>query len=276
MNMNAIFAESVNLPHIPKVVQELIISFQDENIDIDILSDKVSKDQSLTAKVLRLANSAHYGMRKNVANPHDAVMLLGFEKLRNMVLASGLTGAFKVESYDMNKFWKQAFAVAAISKWLAGYVPGVQKETVFTCGMVHSIGDLLIRVVMPEQAARIDQVEALGKTERHLIENGQLGFDYAEVGAELARRWRFPEVIHSAIAQQNWPSSGQTGYTKEAGIVYIARYLQRAYENNLSEEAIISGFPCAAAAAIGLDLKKAQAGLVELGGIESGLDGLLD
>ena len=62
----------------------------------------------------------------------------------------------------------------------------------------------------------------------------------------------------------------------EAGIVYIARYLQRAYENNLSEEAIISGFPCAAAAAIGLDLKKAQAGLVELGGIESGLDGLLD
>lgn len=276
MSMNTIFAESVNLPHIPKVVQELIISFQDENVDIDTLSDKVSKDQSLTAKVLRCANSAHYGMPRTIGNTHDAVMLLGFEKLRNMVLASGLTGAFKIESYDINKFWKQSFAVAAISKWLAGYVPGVDKETVFTCGMVHSIGDLLIRVVMPEQAARIDQVEAMGASERHIIENGQLGFDYAEVGAELARRWKFPEVIRNAVMQQNWAASGQGDYTKEAGIVYIARYLQKAYEENQSEDQIIAGFPCAAAAAVGLELKKAQADLMELGGVESGLDGLLD
>lgn len=276
MSMNAIFAESVSLPHIPKVVQELIVSFQDENIDIDKLSDKVSKDQSLTAKVLRCANSAHYGMPRTVGSTHDAVMLLGFEKLRNMVLASGLTGAFKVESYDMGQFWKQAFSVAAISKWLANYVPEVDQETLFTCGMVHSVGDLLIRLVMPEQAARIDQVEALGKAERHIIENGQLGFDYAEVGAELARRWKFPEVIRNAVMQQNWPASGQEGYTREAGVVYIARYLQKAHDSGVSEEEMIAGFPCATAAAIGLDLKTAQADLAELGDINSGLDGLLD
>lgn len=277
--MKNIFAESRQLPHIPRVVQELMESFRNDehSIDIDDISKKVALDQSLTAKVLRLANSAYYGIPRTVANPHDAVMLLGFEKLRTMVLASGVTGAFnKIEGFDQNKFWKNSFSIAAVSKWIAVYVPGVDKETAFTCGMMHSVGDLLIRMFYAEEAQHIDKAEAMGTSSlRHELENGQLSFNYADVGAELAKRWKFPEVIQHSIAEQNNPGTDKE-YSAEAGIIFIAKYLKKAHDNNLSEDEIVAGFPLDVAEKIGMDVKRAYQEIAAVGELHSGLDGLLE
>ncbi|MDF1763540.1 MAG: HDOD domain-containing protein [Oleibacter sp.] len=275
MNMATIFAESRQMPHIPRVVQELIETMQDENVDIDKISKKVALDQSLTAKVLRLANSAHYGVPRTVSNPQDAVVLLGFSTLRTMVLASGMTGAFKVEGFDQKAFWKNAFGVAAISKWLASYVPACDKDTAFTCGMVHSMGSLLMRMCVPEESSKIDNAILLSDTPRHTVENSQLGFNYADVGAELARRWKFPEVIQVSIAEQNNPRA-EGEYFREAGLIYIAKYLKKAHDKNFSEEEIISGFPLAVAERIDMDIKKAYADVASIGELNSGLDGLLE
>ncbi|MBV1960286.1 MAG: HDOD domain-containing protein [Oleibacter sp.] len=278
MNMASIFAESKQLPHIPRVVQELMESFRgdEHSIDIDELSKKVALDQSLTAKVLRLANSAHYGVPRTVANPHDAVMLLGFEKLRTMVLASGVTGAFnKIEGFDQNAFWKNSFGIAAVSKWIAEYVPGVDKETAFTCGMMHSVGDLLIRMFYPEEAMSIDKTEAMGSSQRHDLENVQLGYNYADVGAELAKRWKFPEVIQHSIAGQNM-SNDEQEFCAEAGIIFIAKYLKHAHDNNLNEDEIVAGFPLSVAEKIGMDVNRAYKEIAAVGELHSGLDGLLE
>jgi HD-like signal output (HDOD) protein len=273
--MASIFSESHQLPHIPRVVQELMQSFQDDDIDVDTISNKVALDQSLTAKVLRLANSAHYGVSRTIANPQDAVMLLGFDRLRTMVLASGMTGAFKMEGFDQNKFWRESFTVAALSKWLAQYVKGCDKETAFTCGMMHSIGSLLIRMIMPKEAKHLDDVESLGGSKRHELENGQLGFSYAEVGAELAKRWKFPEVIQNAISGQNMPEKSDD-YSVEAGLIYIAKYLKKSHEDGLSEEDIVSGFPLVVADKIGLDVTRAYKDIAAATDLNSGLDGLLE
>lgn len=275
MNMASIFAETQTLPHIPRVVQELIESFKDDDVDVDDVSAKVALDQSLTAKVLRLANSAHYGVSRTIANPHDAIMLLGFNTLRTMVLASGVTTAFRMPpEFDQKKFWKDAFAIAALAKWIAQYVPGCDKETAFTCGMLHSIGDLLIRLVMPADAAAIDAAERLGG-KRHSLEYVRFGFNYADVGAELARRWKFPEEIQHAIAQQNAPEDNAS-YSKMAGILFIAKYLRQAHENGLTEEAILASFPQSVADQIGMNTSKAYADVSRTTDLSSGLDSLLD
>ena len=277
MNMASIFAEPKQLPHIPRVVQELMESFRDDDMDLDVdeISDKVALDQSLTAKVLRLANSAHYGVSRTIANPHDAVMLLGFNTLRTMVLASGVTGAFKLEGFDQNKFWKNAFGIAAISKWIGAYVPGCDKETAFTCGMMHSVGSLLIRMFYPADAVSIDGAESISGSHRHELEYGRFGFTYADVGAELAKRWKFPVVIQNAIQEQNYADADKE-YSVEAGIVYIAKYLKRAHDANLSEDEIVAGFPLAVADKIGMDVTRAYKDLAKIGDLNSGLDGLLD
>ena len=270
-----IFAESRTLPHIPKVVQELIESFRDDNVDIDDISKKVASDQSLTAKVLRLANSAHYGVSRTVSNPHDAIMLLGFSTLRTMVLASGVSGAFKApEGFDQKKFWRQSFAVAALSKWIAGYVPDGEKETAFTCGMLHSIGSLLIRIVLPEEAHRIDEAESLG-SKRYSLENGQFGYNSADVGAELAKRWKFPQEMQQAILEQDYPDQDKP-YSKMAGILYIAKFLYNAHESNMDEEQIKEGFPVEVAKAVGMDFNRASTDLSAVNDLNSGLDALLE
>lgn len=275
MSMATIFAETQQLPHIPRVVQELIESFRNEDVDVDELSSKVALDQSLTAKVLRLANSAHYGVSRTIANPHDAIMLLGFNTLRTMVLASGMTTAFKApDNFDMKTFWRDSFAVGALSKWLANYVDGCDRETAFTCGMLHSVGELLIRMVMPKEAHHIDEALSLGGT-RHTLERGQLGFTSADVGAELAKRWKFPAEMQQAILEQNNPDLDRT-YSALAGILHIAQYLNKAHKDGLDEEAILAKFPKAVADAIGMNCDKAYADLADSNDLSSGLEGLLE
>lgn len=275
MNMAAIFSESRQLPHIPRVVQELIESFRDDDVSIDEISRKVAMDQALTAKVLRLANSAHYGVSHTIANPHDAIMLLGLGTLRTMVLASGMTTAFRAPAgFDQKKFWRDAFAVAALSRWIAAYVPGCDKETAFTCGMLHSIGSLLIRVVMPKEAQSMDEAEAMGG-KRHTLESGQLGFNYADVGAELAKRWKFPDDIQAAVLEQNYADLDRP-YSVLAGVLYIARYLHQAHDEGVDEARVKEEFPYAVAHAIGMKVEQACADLSQSDDLDSGLDSLLD
>jgi len=275
MSMATIFAQSRELPHIPRVVQELIESFRDDDVDIDEISSKVAMDQSLTAKILRLANSAHYGLSRTVANPHDAVMLLGFSTLRTMVLASGMTSAFKVPTgFNQKKFWRDAFSVASLSRWVAAYVPDCDKETAFTCGMLHSIGSLLMRIVEPEEVARIDAAESMG-SKRHTLENGQFGYNYADVGAELAKRWKFPQEMQLAIQQQNAPESSDD-YTRMAAVLYLSKYLKHAHEKGWDEEKTKAEFPLAVAQKIGMNTAKAYADLIATGNLDSGLDSLLE
>jgi HD-like signal output (HDOD) protein len=275
MKMASIFEQTQELPHIPRVVQELMQSFQDDDIDVDEISKKVAMDQALTAKVLRLANSAHYGASRSIANTNDAIVVLGFNTLRTMVLASGVTSSFKSpEGFDMNGFWKQSFAIGALSKWIANYIPNCEAETAFTCGMLNSIGSLLIRIVLPSEAKSIDEAEILGG-KRYSLERGQLGFDGAKVGAELAKRWKFPDEMQAAIRDQNNVDFDQE-YGLYAGILYIAKYLHHAHKEDWDEARIIDEFPLAAAQVIGMDTEKAYLDVASTTDLETGLDSLLD
>ena len=274
MSMATIFAESRQLPHIPKVVQELIETFRDENANADEISRKVSMDQALTAKVLRLANSAHYGLSRQVSSPQDAVVLLGLSTLRTMVLASGVTSAMKAPSgFDQKAFWRDSFAVASLAKWLAKYLPDGDKETAFTCGMLHSIGYMLIHIVMPEQAAHIaDSVRLGGK--QHSAESALLGFTSADVGAELAKRWKFPDEIQQAVADQDNPDR-DLPFSNLGGLIYIAKFLHQAHLNDLTEEELVKHFPVRVARKIGLDLREIRNALEECRDLESGFEDII-
>ncbi len=274
MSMNTIFAESRELPHLPEVVQALMTSFHDNDVKVDTISQNVARDPSLTAKVLRLANSAHFGLARTVATPQDAVMLLGFSTLRTMVLASGVSGAFRLpQAFDQKKFWRDSFAVAALSGWVSTYVGNSDRDIAFTCGMLHGIGSLLMRVVMPLECGKIDDIEALGG-KRYSLESGQWGYNSADVGAELAKRWKFPVQIQQAIEQQNNPDTGQP-YSTLAAIIYLAQFLHRAQQENLDEDQIRASFPMAVAGQIQMDIKHAFEDLSSIGDLDPGLDALL-
>ncbi|GGY44392.1 hypothetical protein GCM10011297_16680 [Bacterioplanes sanyensis] len=275
MSLSDLFNSDTALPHIPKVVQDIITSFDDDDVSIDALGKKVALDQALTAKVLRLANSAHYGIGREVSSAEDAVTFLGFSTLRTMVLASGMTSAFKpTPRFDQAAFWRDAFSVAALSRWLAKFTPDGDGDTAFTCGMLHSIGQLLIHQQMPDAADSIEQSVKLGGT-RHLLEQVQLGFTSAEAGAELARRWKFPKAIQEALAGQNNPDL-ELPFSNTAGIVYLARYLRKAQLEHWPEDELIDQFPSHTAHQLGLNEQALFDQLDQITELSSGLEALLE
>ena len=275
MELASIFDSSKQLPNIPKVVQELIESFKDEDsIDIDDIADKISKDPVLTAKVLRVANSARYSTSRDVKTMNDAVVLLGLSMLRTMVLASGISGAVTVpQGFDRREFWKDSFAVAELSRWIAKYTD-VNPESAFTTGMLYSVGIVLMHTVYPQECVGVDAMVSEGK-DRRTAETQLFGYSYADVGAELARRWRFPDEMSEGISHHCDPLETDPA-SAMAGIIYLARFLRKAHEEKMTEEQIISDFPKDVADIIGMDHARALQEVQETVGVEEGLEALLE
>lgn len=251
MKLEAVFEQTHRLPTVPKVVQELIESFNKVDVDISEIADRIALDQVIAAKTLRLANSAHFAPTRRIGSLHEAVMVLGFSTLRTLVLAAGITGAFvTTPGFDRKHFWRHSLDVAAYARWLARQT-GEDADAAFTCGLIHNIGELLIHVVAPELSIHIDRSVEKG-ADRRILEDNNIGFDYIEVGAELARRWNFPEAFRLAILHQNAPlrnpESAPLGL-----ILHLAIRLSELLSGKNTLESVANSLPEAELAALGLD-----------------------
>jgi c-di-GMP-related signal transduction protein len=107
VSLEALFAVPANLPTIPKVVQQLIQSFSRDDVSVDDIASKLAADPVLSAKTLRLANSAYFHASRSISTVDDALRMLGFVMVRNLVVGCGMTGAFKaVQGMDLPQFWR--------------------------------------------------------------------------------------------------------------------------------------------------------------------------
>ena len=167
MKLEAVFDHIGQLPTVPSVVQELIASFDRDDIDVASLATKVSKDQVISAKVLRLANTAHFGSPRQISSIEDAVIVLGFDKLRTLVIASGIAGmAIPIPEFDKVHYWRYSLNVANTAKLLAKMARH-NGEVAFTAGLLHSIGQLLIHIAAPADAAAVEKLVASGASRHH-------------------------------------------------------------------------------------------------------------
>lgn len=241
MKLEALFEQTHRLPTVPQVVQQLIDSFNQPDADLTGIAAHIAQDPVIAAKTLRLANCAHTGATRRIGSINEAVMVLGFSTMRTLVIATGITGAFiTTPGFDRKRFWQHSLDVAACARWLAAQT-GQDTDSAFTNGLLHSIGELLIHVVAPELAPRIEQHDPA------------IGFDYAEVGAELARRWNFPETFRLAILHQNaplqYPESGMPGL-----IMHLAITLANALDAGTPPDALAAALPQEELTALGFDL----------------------
>jgi HD-like signal output (HDOD) protein len=255
------------------VVQELIQTFDNQDINLDDIAKKIALDQTLSAKVLRLANSAHYSGSRSVSSIKDAVIMLGFNVLRTLVLSCGFVGCFKPpEGFDIKLFWKSSFQTAAICKWLARYCKE-DGEVAFTAGLMHDIGSLLLHMNYPDQAMSIDRTVALGGR-RSALESTLLGCNYIDVGSALASRWRFPQPMVEGIRQQESPLAGD-GHSVLAGLIFIAQYLVHAMQAGATTAQMREHFPVDVADSIKLDTSAVLDNLDEVAELETDVELLL-
>lgn len=235
-----LFTSVPQLPSIPSVVQALIVSLGDEDADIGSMVARIKQDQSLTARVLRLANSSYYGASHKVGAIDDAVTLIGLNALRTLVIASGVTSAFtKVDGIDMKAFWRHSMFTATLARDL-GKMAGLNGEFAYTAGLMHRIGQLLIDMAFPSAAREIAyDNHGLSVAELAAAERNLLDLDHCEAGEELALRWNFPAIIRNALRWYITPLVEEA--CPYAGTVHLASQITTGIEKGVADQIIISG-----------------------------------
>ena len=195
------------LPSLPLVLQELILSFKNTNLDTVSLAHTIEHDQGLSAKVLRIANSSFYGLPRKVGSIRDAVTVLGFDTIRSLVLSAGVITAFQPSPgslFDRKAYWQKCFRVATISNSLAGNLPE-GKRLAFTSGMFYEIGLLILDLCIPQQFSSILQQQANSKLSLLELQESELGFNHFNIGADVLHLWNFPEEIELLVRHWNKP-----------------------------------------------------------------------
>nr|WP_315477425.1 HDOD domain-containing protein [uncultured Undibacterium sp.] len=275
MNFDALFQQQNALPTIPKVVQEVIDSFNNEDVSIDVIASKLAADQVLSAKLLRLANSSYYHASRSVGTVDDAVLMLGFMTARTLVISSGLTGGFKaMPGVDLKQFWRYSMHTAVIAKWIAKKVQG-NSDFAFTVGLMHAIGQLVMHAAMPEQTLQIDKIAGPLDSRRLDVEKTSFGYDYSDVGAELAKRWRFPDNFPTVIKAFPQPLSHDT-FEPMAAVIHLAVWCARAEENKYSREEREATIPTEVLAKLGLSASVLLDDMPPVSELAAGLEDLVN
>jgi len=219
--MEKMFDSARALPSIPRVLQEVLATLNKKDVEISEITTPLQKDPAMSAKVLRLANAAHFGLQKKVKGVDDAITLVGLDAVRTLVIASGLIGSFtSIPGFDMGRFWKISLLSSYIAKDLARKVR-VDPETAYTAALMHGLGVLSIHAVFPEVALEIDGTcKDQSASDRATLEKEKLGFHHGEVGAEIALRWKLPDEICQTI--RHYVSPLAEGAPKTAAVVHAA------------------------------------------------------
>lgn len=242
MELESLLDQPGKLPAIPQVMQKLIDSFSDENVTIDEIARLLNADPVLSAKLLRLANSAYFHVSRTIGTVDDALRMLGFVMVRNLVLGNGMVSAFRsTPGMDLPQFWRYNLYTACASRWLAGSADANTDE-VFTVGLMHGIGQLQMHVGMPAPMALLDKQVHVLDAARARFEKQRLGFHYGDVGAELAKIWRFPQPIISALRHCPAPLLAEE-FSESAAWVHLGAWRARTEVLAMPDEELLASYP---------------------------------
>jgi HD-like signal output (HDOD) protein len=251
LSQEAIAARLDELPTLPAIVYELSKVINDPMSSTTDVEKIMTNDQSLTAKVLRMVNSAYYAIPGGVNSLSRAIAYIGFDTVNQLVLSASILKALETKGpqrYDMNEFWKHSIGVGIAAETIAKFVNHPMPADLFTCGLVHDMGKVALYT--------IEQDVMLGIV-KHAEEN-QMSYTEAEIslsipkhtliGQLLAQKWKLPTIIGACIGYHHTKDLNQRNGLKQdmhrnVDIVYIANLLTHALKYGKSGHTKVHGAP---------------------------------
>lgn len=212
MTAQEIVAKLTELPPVSQSALKLLSLLGDPQLDNDEVVRTLKYDNALTARLLRACNSSLFGFEETVASVDQAVLILGYEKILQIVLtlAFGEAMGVPVEAYafEAEDLWRHSLMTAAAAEMLVqtDTLPQMDRSAAYTAGLLHDIGKLAINQVLePDQLASFRHLLADHRLPRVEAEKKVIGADHAEVGAFLLYSWCLPHNIVEAVANHHQP-----------------------------------------------------------------------
>ncbi len=225
-----VVASSVNLVTLPAIFTKVKEVIDDRHSGAMDLARVLSHDPAMTARVLRLINSAFWGVSRQVDSLSRAVSLLGMLQVHDLVLASSVVAAFdkvRPEMMDVKKFWRGSVYRGLAAAALAREAALVDLGRVFTEALMSDLGHMILYTKFPELVAKTLTKPPISPRELALAESGLIGCDFAQVGGALAEAWKLPPCFGASIRHQNNPHDAGA-FALEAALIHIAALLAQA------------------------------------------------
>ncbi len=203
-----------DLPTLPAIFTELSKMLSDDDTSVQEIENLMESDQSLTMRVLKVANSAYYRVSDRVTNIGEAVNYLGFEKLKKVALSSSILSVFKgpeADVFDIENFWKHGIGVAVASGAIAKYIGIKDHETPYVCGLVHDIGKIVNYMLDSEKFLQIVKFSLNNKVN---LSTAERTHDYPRhdiLGYYVCKHWKLSKFILGTVGyhhEEDWAVRG--------------------------------------------------------------------
>ena len=215
-----------SLPTLPSALVEMNRMLEDSNISTEQIAELISKDQVLSAKVLKMVNSPIYGFPGRISSVHHALVLLGFNVVRGLLLS---TSVFENLPAHMNKLWDHSMATSLASAEIARILKYSDPGEFAVAGLLHDIGKVVIEVQLPEASSQVRKLIKNQDLNIRQAEEEILGFRHDKVNEWLGNTWRLPLVLREGITYHHNPQAAPN-YPEIAACVQLGDFLARVFQ----------------------------------------------
>jgi HD-like signal output (HDOD) protein len=210
LTLEKIVEETSDLPALPEATLAVMKESQSSTSTAHSVAKYLEQDQALTARVLRLANSAFYGMQRKICSPEEAVVVLGMRAVRNLAMIAStyhwMSKPLLGYGMEPGEFWQHSLGTAIAAQLIANTKSDSSADTAFTCGLLHDVGKLALSSWLERRAVRMSTIAAKLAVPMEVAERRILGFDHQEVGGLLVEKWNLPKAIVEVASYHHRPS----------------------------------------------------------------------
>jgi putative nucleotidyltransferase with HDIG domain len=220
-----------DLPTLPRTILRITELVNNPKSSAKDLARVITDDQVLTARLLKLVNSSFYGFPQRISTVTGAIVLLGFDAIRNLLLTTSVFDVFSRKDIQgrlkQEEFWDHSLACAVGAKVIANHIRKDKVEELFVSGLLHDIGKIVEMMFLPEEFNRITTLVDERRILMCQAEAEVLGYTHAEIGKLLAEKWNLPPKLISIISHHHEPGAAGA-FTLDAAVVHLADIFCRA------------------------------------------------
>jgi HD-like signal output (HDOD) protein len=230
-DLNTIIGKIEDLPTLPRTVLKITELVNNPKSSARDLSRIITDDQVLTARLLKLVNSSFYGFPQRISTVTGAIVLLGFDAIRNLLLTTSVYDVFsnhsKTGKFNQERFWDHSLGCAVGAKVIGNFMRYDKIEELFVAGLLHDIGKIVEMMFLPQEFSKVTRHVRQKNTLMRVAEEKVLGYTHSEIGKLLGERWNLPPKLINVIGHHHDPGAAGV-FTLEAAIIHLADIFGRA------------------------------------------------
>jgi putative nucleotidyltransferase with HDIG domain len=192
-----------DLPTIPVVATKVLQMIEKETTTADELAKVVSSDPAVAARVLKISNSSFYGCQRQVQTLPHAIMMLGYNTLKSLIMAASVKQVYKTYGLTEKMLWEHSFGAGLAARIIAGSTRLVNVEEAFLGGLFHDIGKTIMNNMDSQQFQTLMQKCYNENTPFVIAEQQFYPYSHADVGGLVIKKWNFPEMLMKAVLEHH-------------------------------------------------------------------------